>query len=141
MGGTRVQSTRTPRFPTTRAGLEGVECPVKIRLHSSLVRRRILKSILKGYAMNRFQLPIPLLFTLAVVGCTTITEELPAPPPNPASAPVIVVPAPPPGTATPPPAPAPGAPNPTPTNPPTTQSCPLPAGTWNENCSMQSPTF
>lgn len=95
--------------------------------------------------MHRFKLPISLAVTLAFVGCTTITEELPTSGPNPVNAPIVLVPAPPPGSVTPTPGPAqsPGTqpPNPTPPPPPSTQSCPLPAGTWNENCSMQSPQF
>jgi hypothetical protein len=93
------------------------------------------------------------LIGLALAACHTITEELPqqeAPltPQTmpPVQAPVIVIPVP---SATPPPAPANPAPNnpaptnptPAPNNPPQTQGCPLPAGTWNENCSMQQQSF
>lgn len=94
--------------------------------------------------MSRFLLPISLAVTIAVVGCTTITEELPNSAPTPVNAPIVLVPAPPPGSVTPTPGPAPsGAPGPAPTTapPPSSQSCPLPAGTWNENCSMQSQSF
>ena len=88
---------------------------------------------------------------ILLAACQTITEELPqetpvAPNNTPIVAPpVIVVPVP---AVTPPPAPvvpAPGNPAPgNPTNPappPTGQGCPLPAGTFNENCSMQAQTF
>ena len=86
---------------------------------------------------------------LTVVACQTITEELPQDqsPLTPATvpavpAPVIVIPVP---AVTPPPAtPAPPKAPPGPDNTPpapTGQSCHLPAGTWNENCSMQSQTF
>lgn len=86
---------------------------------------------------------------LTVVACHTITEELPQnhTPVTPVSvptvpAPVIVIPVP---TVTPPPAaPAPNAPapnDPAPAPAPGGQSCPLPAGQWNENCSMQTQTF
>lgn len=89
------------------------------------------------------------LFGLSFAACHTITEELPADqtPVNPVSAPiappVIVIPVP---AATPPPAPpAPTGPTiPAPTNPapaPGGGTCPLPAGTFNENCSMQAQTF
>jgi hypothetical protein len=93
-----------------------------------------------------------MLVGLTVVACHTITEELPrdtpvAPVTVPAApiAPVIVIPVP---TVTPVPnAPAPNNPapnNPAPNEPapaPGGGSCPLPAGQWNENCSMQSQTF
>ena len=88
-----------------------------------------------------------MLVGLAVVACHTITEELPQDPTpvTPATvptAPVIVIPVP---TVTPTPAtPAPNNPtpnNPTPTPAPGGQSCPLPPGQFNENCSMQTPTF
>lgn len=84
---------------------------------------------------------------LSVAACQTITEELPEDrtPVNPVSAPVappvIVIPVP---TVTPPPAaPAPNTPAPNNPVPPPSggQSCPLPAGTFNENCSMQTQTF
>ena len=89
------------------------------------------------------------LIGLSFVACHTITEELPADqtPVNPVAAPVappvIVIPVP---AATPPPAPtAPTGPTiPAPTNPapaPGGGTCPLPAGTFNENCSMQAQTF
>lgn len=88
-----------------------------------------------------------LLVVLALAGCHTITEELPQQEPPmtpqtmpPAQTPVIVIPVP---TV---PAPAPNNPapnNPAPGNPPPpqTQGCTLPAGTWNENCSMQAQSF
>ena len=93
------------------------------------------------------------LVVFSLAACHTITEELPQqegpltpqtmPP---IQTPVIVVPVP---TVTPPPAPSNPAPNnpapanpaPAPNNPPQTQGCSLPAGTWNENCSMQSQSF
>jgi hypothetical protein len=86
---------------------------------------------------------------LTVVACQTITEELPQDPTPvtpltvpPAPAPVIVIPVP---TVTPPPAaPAPNTPapnNPAPAPAPQGQSCSLPPGQWNENCSMQTQTF
>ena|SRR5687768_1378321 len=90
------------------------------------------------------------LIGLTFAACHTITEELPADraPVNPVSAPiappVIVIPVP---TVTPPPAaPAPTTPgNPAPANPAPGDggggTCPLPAGTFNENCSMQAQTF
>lgn len=87
---------------------------------------------------------------LTVAACHTITEELPQDrtPVTPATVPtvptpVIIIPVP---TVTPPPA-APAPNNPNPNNPAPTPggggggSCPLPAGTWNENCSMQAQTF
>lgn len=86
------------------------------------------------------------LIGLTFAACHTITEELPEDrvPVNPVAAPVappvIVIPVP---AATPPPA-APAPNNPAPSNPapaPGNASCPLPAGTWNENCSMQAQTF
>jgi hypothetical protein len=100
----------------------------------------------------RVRLPWPaMLIVLVVAACQTITEELPQDqtPVTPATvpvapAPVIVIPVP---SATPPPAaPAPGNPpagNPTPAPAPPSggQSCSIPPGTWNENCSMQSQTF
>ena len=77
---------------------------------------------------------------LAVAACHTITEELPqqqaplAPQTMPpAQTPVIVIPV--------PAVPAPAPNNPAPNNPPQTQGCSLPAGTWNENCSMQAQSF
>jgi hypothetical protein len=90
-----------------------------------------------------------MLVGLTVVACHTITEELPQDqtPVTPATvptvpAPVIVIPVP---TVTPPPAtPAPGNPapaNPAPAPAPGGQSCHLPAGQFNENCSMQTQTF
>ena len=92
--------------------------------------------------------PSAVLVVLALAACQTITEELPqqeAPltPQTmpPVQTPVIVIPVP---TVTPVPAPAPNNPNnpaPPPNAPPQTQSCPLPAGTWNENCSMQAQSF
>jgi hypothetical protein len=84
---------------------------------------------------------------VVLAACSTITEELPedqaplTPSTTPTAAPpLIVIPVP---AATPPPAPTNPAPNnPTPNNPtPTGGTCPLPAGQWNENCSMQSQTF
>jgi len=89
-----------------------------------------------------------ILVGLTVVACHTITEELPQEqtPLTPATlptAPVIVIPVPA-VTPTPPPAPVPGsnpAPNPGPTPAPSGGSCNLPAGQWNENCSMQTQTF
>jgi hypothetical protein len=90
-----------------------------------------------------------MLIGLTALSCHTITEELPGQDTlvTPATVPVvpppvIVIPVP---TVTPPPAPA----NPTPNNPapnepapaPGSQSCPLPPGQFNENCSMQSQTF
>jgi hypothetical protein len=86
------------------------------------------------------------LIGLTFAACHTITEELPEDrvPVNPVAAPiappVIVIPVP---TVTPPPvAPNPANPNPpAPAPAPGAQSCPLPAGTWNENCSMQAQTF
>lgn len=88
------------------------------------------------------------LIGLTFAACHTITEELPADRPdvNPVAAPiappVIVIPVP---AATPPPAPpAPGAPAPNNPAPPSGGgggTCPLPAGTFNENCSMQAQTF
>ena len=86
------------------------------------------------------------LIGLSFVACRTITEELPeeetpvSPVAAPVAPPVIVIPVP---TVTPPPA-APAPVNPTP--PPGGGgggggTCPLPAGTFNENCSMQAQTF
>jgi len=92
-----------------------------------------------------------ILIGLTALSCHTITEELPGEhtPVTPATVPaipppVIVIPVP---AVTPPPAPA----NPTPNNPapndpapapaPGAQSCPLPPGQFNENCSMQTQTF
>lgn len=88
---------------------------------------------------------------LTVVACHTITEELPGEhtpvtpatvPTAPAPAPVIVIPVP---AVTPPPAaPGPAPNNPAPNDPapaPGSQSCPLPPGQFNENCSMQTQTF
>ena len=87
-----------------------------------------------------------MLVGLTVVACHTITEELPRDtvvtpatvPPIPA--PMIVIPVP---QVTPPPAtPAPNNPNPNnPPPPPGNQSCPLPPGQFNENCTMQTQTF
>jgi len=86
---------------------------------------------------------------LTVVACHTITEELPQDqtPVTPATVPtvqvpVIVIPVP---TVTPPPA-APAPNNPAPNDPPPApapggQSCPLPPGQFNENCTMQTQTF
>jgi hypothetical protein len=86
---------------------------------------------------------------LTVVACRTITEDLPqdGSPVTPATiptvpAPVIVIPVP---AATPPPAP-PAPNNPAPNNPapdpaPGGESCPLPPGQFNENCSMQTQSF
>ena len=90
---------------------------------------------------------------LTLAACHTITEELPTRPGPinvgggqplaPPAPPTIVIPVP---AATPPPAapnpttPAPNTPNPVPPAP-GGGTCPLPAGTWNENCSMQSQTF
>jgi hypothetical protein len=86
-----------------------------------------------------------MLVGLSVVACQTITEELPHTPVAPvtvppAQAPVIVIPVP---TVTPPPAaPAPNNPAPNePPPPPSSQGCSLPAGQWNENCSMQTQSF
>ena len=91
--------------------------------------------------------PSAFLIVFALAACHTITEELPqqeAPltPQTmpPVQTPVIVIPVP---TV---PAPAPNNPapnNPAPGNPPPpqTQGCTLPAGTWNENCSMQAQSF
>jgi len=86
------------------------------------------------------------LIGLSFVACRTITEELPEEetPVNPVAAPVappvIVIPVP---AATPPPAaPAPGNPTPAPGGGGGGGgTCPLPAGTFNENCSMQAQTF
>jgi len=90
-----------------------------------------------------------MLVGLTFVACHTITEELPQEhtPVTPVTvpvapvAPVVVIPVP---TVTPPPA-APAPNNPAPNNPapppPGDQGCSLPAGQWNENCSMQSQTF
>lgn len=87
------------------------------------------------------------LIAFTVVACHTITEELPqdATPVNPVNAPVvqppvIVIPVP---TVTPTPAtPAPNAPAPNnPAPAPGGQSCPLPPGQFNENCTMQTQTF
>ena len=88
------------------------------------------------------------LIGLSLFSCRTITEELPeeetpvSPVAAPVAPPVIVIPVP---AATPPPA-APAPNNPTP--PPGGGgggggggTCALPAGTWNENCSMQAQTF
>jgi len=94
----------------------------------------------------------PAVVSIAVVlaACHTITEELPAPetPVTPATVlpapPTIIIPVP---SVTPPPAPTVPAPNngnPAPTPPappPVSQGCPLPAGVFNENCTMQSQTF
>ncbi len=88
------------------------------------------------------------LIGLTFAACHTITEELPqdqnpvTPATVPIAPPVIVIPVP---TVTPPPA-APSNPNPNNPAPPPTNgggggTCPLPAGTFNENCSMQSQTF
>ena len=84
---------------------------------------------------------------LTFVACQTITEELPQDqtPVTPATvptlpAPVIVIPVP---TVTPPPA-APAPNDPAPNNPapaPGGGTCSLPAGTFNENCSMQAQSF
>lgn len=90
-----------------------------------------------------------MLVGLTVVACHTITEELPQDPTPVAPAavptipaPVIVIPVP---AVTPPPA-APAPNNPAPNNPapapaPGGQSCPLPPGQFNENCSMQTQSF
>jgi len=87
------------------------------------------------------------LIGLTFAACHTITEELPqdrspvTPATVPVAAPVIVIPVP---TVTPPPAaPAPNTPAPNNPAPPPTggQSCPLPAGQFNENCSMQAQSF
>jgi hypothetical protein len=90
---------------------------------------------------------------LTVLACHTITEELPedrspvAPVTvQPPAAPVIVIPVPtvtmPPAAPAPAPNPANPAPaNPAPAPPPTSTSCGLPAGTFNENCTMQSQSF
>jgi hypothetical protein len=90
-----------------------------------------------------------MLVVLTVVGCHTITEELPQDqtPVTPATvpvvpAPVIVIPVP---AVTPPPA-APAPNNPAPNDPapppaPGGQSCPLPPGQFNANCTMQTQTF
>lgn len=86
------------------------------------------------------------LIGLTFAACHTITEELPQDqtPVNPATAPiappVIVIPVP---SVTPPPA-APTPNNPAPNNPapaPAGGSCPLPAGTYNDNCTMQAQSF
>jgi hypothetical protein len=92
--------------------------------------------------------PYAIVLGVVLAACTTITEELPEgqTPITPSTTPtvpppLIVIPVP---AATPPPAtpapnnPNPGNPNP---NPGPAGTCPLPAGTWNENCSMQSQTF
>lgn len=85
------------------------------------------------------------LIGLTFAACQTITEELPQDqtPVNPVAAPVappvLVIPVP---AVTPPPAPAPNTPAPNdPAPPPSAQSCPIPPGTWNENCSRTEPTF
>lgn len=92
------------------------------------------------------------LVAAALVACHTITEELPLETPvTPQTmpvvqVPVIVIPVP---SATPPPPAAPAPNNPAPNNPapapnnppPAAQGCSLPAGTWNENCSMQTQSF
>ena len=95
--------------------------------------------------------PFAVLIIFFVVACQTITEELPGEAEAPitpstiaTAPPLIVIPVP---VATPPPAPTIPAPNnpapaQAPNDPaPTGGSCPLPPGTWNENCSMQQQTF
>jgi hypothetical protein len=88
-----------------------------------------------------------LIAIVLAVACTTITEELPGdedtltPSTVPTAVPpviVIPVPAPTPTPAT-PATPGPG-PNPAPTPGPQ-GTCPLPPGSWNENCSMQAQSF
>jgi len=92
-----------------------------------------------------------ILIGLTALSCHTITEELPGEhtPVTPATVPaipppVIVIPVP---AVTPPPAaPGPAPNNPAPNDPapapaPGGQSCPLPPGQFNENCSMQTQTF
>jgi hypothetical protein len=90
------------------------------------------------------------LIGLSFVACHTITEELPqdqAPPVNPVAAPlappIIIIPVP---SVTPvPAAPAPNDPAPAPGGGGGGGggggTCPLPAGSFNENCSMQAQTF
>ena len=90
-----------------------------------------------------------ILISLTALSCQTITEELPGQdtPVTPATVPVIpppviVIPVP---TVTPPPAaPAPANPTPNESAPPPApggQSCPLPPGQFNENCTTQTQTF
>jgi hypothetical protein len=91
---------------------------------------------------------------LGMVGCTTITEDLPnQPAPVPSTAPVVVVPVPVPSTPTPAPQPAPPnnptpAPTPTPAQPTPApppvsgQGCGLPKGTGDGNdCPRSGASF
>ena len=99
--------------------------------------------------MRKRLAPSVVLIGVLLAACHTITEELPhdETPITPSTTPtlpppLINIPVP---AATPPPAnPNPTNPdptNPTPTNPGPSGTCPLPAGSFNENCSMQSQTF